>query len=395
MIKLIFPLLIIAGIIWWVNAVSFPDAYFAGLFSNNTAVSNEATTSDSVSSDSAEPIPAESVALPSPVHSALPEPSAPPESLIKQADGFQQLRAQKYVYQTYNNCGPASLSMLLDYWGIDVTQQEIADQLRPYQHPRGIGDDKAVTLDELADYAEKSGLKTFKRPNGDIQKLKLFLENEIPVLTLAWLNEKGGFGHYRIVKGYDDSGSYLSEDDSIYGTGQKIPYANFMTDWQVFNYEYLIIIPPEKEQLVIQILADESVVEISYKNALAKAQNEYTQNTSNPFPLFNQSTSRYYLGQSEDAITLYESVKDKLPQRLLWYQTEPILAYQKAGKYEKVLELTDQIFRQGNIAFSEMYFLRGQAYLVHGQKEAARSELEKAAIYNKNFEPAKTALLDL
>ena len=55
-----------------------------------------------------------------------------------------------HVFQTFNNCGPAALSMELSYYGINISQQELVQDLRPYQNPQGDNDDKSVTLDELA-----------------------------------------------------------------------------------------------------------------------------------------------------------------------------------------------------------------------------------------------------
>jgi predicted negative regulator of RcsB-dependent stress response len=46
-------------------------------------------------------------------------------------------------------------------------------------------------------------------------------------------------------------------------------------------------------------------------------------------------------------------------------------------------------------AFSELYQIRGEIYLEKGNKEAARREFELALKYNKNFQPAKTALQNL
>ena len=69
---------------------------------------------------------------------------------------------------------------------------------------------------------------------------------------------------------------------------------------------------------------------------------------------------------------------------MLWYQIEPILAYNKLGEEEKVLEITSAILNNHNRAFSELYQLRGRIYMKRGDLDTARGEFEKALYYNKN-----------
>ena len=47
-----------------------------------------------------------------------------------------------HTYQTFNNCGPATLSITLSHYGINVSQEELGNKMRPYQHPKGDNDDK-------------------------------------------------------------------------------------------------------------------------------------------------------------------------------------------------------------------------------------------------------------
>src|SRR3989344_1288639 len=119
------------------------------------------------------PAPGVSFTSPQPKTSALPKtaPKALPSTYI--------IPLQKHVFQTFNNCGPASLSMALSYLGFDVSQAEIGQALRPYQIPKGDNDDKSVTFPEIAEYAKKYNLVAFHRPNGSIDMLKKFISNDI------------------------------------------------------------------------------------------------------------------------------------------------------------------------------------------------------------------------
>lgn len=331
-----------------------------------------------------------SATLPTPTYTPTPSPT--PIIEIKQPREFVSLPTTKFIYQTFNNCGPAALSMLLGFYNIDISQQDIANDLRPFQQTRGQSDDKSVTMDEMARYADKYNLLTYHRPGGDINKLKLFLANNIPVLVVTWLDKDGGFGHYWVIKGYDDTKESIFEDDSIYGLNKTLSYSNFQNNWQIFNYQYLVIVPIEKKSLVETILGEDLDKQAAYKKALEKSKSEYQSNPHNIYPLFNQSINYYYLGDYSQSIDAFEQVRSRLPYRLIWYQIEPIESYLKLKKYDSVITLTNQIFRSGNVAASELYLLRGQAYQEQNQQNLAKKEFEKALYFNKNSEAAKKAL---
>lgn len=373
MLKIFLIIFILINLIWIGSQNSFTKNIFSGFQSKKMPIA------------SSTPFP--SAEIPIFIESPTPTPMPSIETKIKQPVESELLPEQKYVYQTYNNCGPATMSMLLDFYHINTSQQEVADQIRPYNNPKGYNDDKSVTLDEMAQYAVSKGLTTFKRPNGDIEKLKLFIANGIPVVTISWIDEKGGFGHYRIVKGYSELKRQVIEDDSIFGQSQPIGYDEFMRLWQVFNYDYLIIVPPDKIPLINAILKDELSEKTAYTNALKRATNE----TSN-YAIFNQSVNEFYLGNYQKSVSLYEQIASKLPYRLLWYQIEPLSAYLKTKNYDQVFLLSDQIFRSGNPSASEIYQLRGESYLEQGKKIEAKREFEKAVLYNKNYLPAIKAL---
>lgn len=72
---------------------------------------------------------------------------------------------------------------------------------------------------------------------------------------------------------------------------------------------------------------------------------------------------------------------------MLWYQIEPILAYQRLKDYKRVFQLTDKILNNYNRAFSELYYIRGEIFQEQGKRVLAKTEFEKAIFYNENFKP--------
>jgi len=320
-----------------------------------------------------------------PIVSASPTPTPLPEKKI--------LKNDYHIFQTFNNCGPASLSMALMYFGINRTQEELGRSLRPYQNPIGDNDDKSVTFDEMAEEAEKYDLLTYHRPNGDIELLKQFLANDIPVLTRTWLHVDEDIGHYRVVKGYDETIKTIIQDDSYENKNLSFSYDDFNTMWEKFDYEYLVLVPKTKKEIAETILGKNIDDQYAWHQAIEKNNQKLQTNPDDIYTTFNLAIAYYYTGDYEKSIKAFESVETYLPFRTLWYQREPILAYYEADRYDRVFSLTDIVLNNHNRAFSELYILRGNIYKKQGNIEAARNEYEQAVFYNSNLEEAKEALM--
>lgn len=302
------------------------------------------------------------------------------------------LQNNYHIFQTFNNCGPASLSMALSYYGVNITQQELGQALRPWQNPKGINDDKSVTLPEMGEKAKEFGFTPFHRPNGNPELIKAFLANDMPVIARTWLEENNDIGHYRVIKGYDDQTGQFIQDDSLQGKNLRYSYDSFNKIWKKFNYEYLVLVPKERLEVAESILGEDKDAQTAWTKASENARQELNTIPDDIYARFNLSVALYNVGDYQGSIAEYEKVADQLPFRTLWYQIEPIQAYFEAGNYQKVFEITDKILQNQNLAYSEAYLLRGKSYLKQGDKEAARAEFDKAVYYNQNLKKAQEAL---
>lgn len=304
-----------------------------------------------------------------------PEPIIVPESYL--------IDLPTHMYQTFNNCGPATLTMVLNYFGETVTQKQLGDILRPYQVASGDNDDKSVSLEEMAAEAEKRGYLAYHRPNGTIDILKKLTSNDIPVIVETWLAPNDDVGHYRVVTGYNESTQQIIQDDSYQGPDKYYDYEVFENLWQGFHYQYFVVVEPDKKDLVEQILANEVDKNIAWKNTIERAEQEKI--PGNPYPIFNQSIANYHLGNYQESVDLFEMVENQLPGRMLWYETEPILAYKEVGNYDRAFQLIDEILNGGNRAAAELYQIKGDIYKEQGNEEQAKIEYDLAKRYNKNL----------
>ena len=300
-----------------------------------------------------------------------------------------------HVFQTFNNCGPAALSMALSYYGINISQQELGNELRPWQNTQGDNDDKSVTLEELGEKARDYDLIPYHRPNGNIDLLKMFIAYDLPVIarTLTKLNED--IGHYRVVKGYNAQTGQIIQDDSLQNKNLWFSYDDFSLLWNQFNFEYLVLVPQDKEKIAEIILGEDKDPKVAWEKAATNARQQLAINPNDMYARFNLSVALYNIGNYQESVDEFEKVENQLPFRTLWYQIEPIQAYYELGNYQRVFEITDRIINNWNRAFSELYYLRGQSYLKQNNSEAAHQEFEKAVFYNQNFKPAQNALKNM
>lgn len=295
-----------------------------------------------------------------------------------------------HTFQTFNNCGPASLSMALSYYSISVTQKEIGDRLRPWQNPQGDNDDKSVTLEELAQEARRYGFTAYYRPGGDKDQLKGFISLGLPVITRTWLKADDDIGHYRVVKGYGADG--IIQDDSLQGKDLRYTWAEFDAIWSKFNYEYVVLVPAEKVDEARAVLGENIEESIVWKKAAAGAGKAYRENPLDVSAGMNHAVALYRMGEYEQSAEIFSTLESRLPKRALWYQIEPIKSLYELGRDDDVFRLTDSILGGGNRAFSELYIIRGKVYKRRGDISLARAEFEKAVTYNPNLPEAHAEL---
>lgn len=323
------------------------------------------------------PFPSETVNINSPVPQSNSPETITPKSKI--------LTNDYHIFQSFNNCGPAALSMALSYYGINKSQEELGQSLRPYQNPQGDNDDKSVTLEEVGIKAEEFGLIAYHRPNGSVEILKQFIAKGIPVLARTYLKKDDDIGHYRIIKGYDDTTSQLIQDDSFQGKNLRYSYTEFNELWEDFNFEYLVMVPPDKKVVAESIIGSDIDQTSAWKKSVVVLNNKLKLNPEDTTTLFNLSVAKFNAGDFEGSVKSFERVENKLTFRTLWYQIEPIEAYYETGRYDKVLSLTSKILNNQNRAFSELYMLRAKVYLKQNNRQQASEEIAKAMLYNKNM----------
>ncbi|HDN80000.1 MAG TPA: tetratricopeptide repeat protein [Chloroflexi bacterium] len=292
-----------------------------------------------------------------------------------------------HEYQRWNNCGPATLGMALSYYGYQFDQYYLAPILKPDP------EDKNVSPEEMASFARSLGLGAVVRVNGTITGMKRLLSNGFPVVVEQWFipHPNDEMGHYRVLRGYDDSRKAFIANDSYNGPKVWVPYGELDALWRVFNRKYLVIYRPEDEALLKSVLGEDWDERLMYARALERARKEVERSPDDAFAWFNMGNSYLGLEEPEEAVAAFEkAISIGLPWRMLWYQFGPFEAYLATGHYEEVLRLSESVLRKAP-NLEELHFYRGMAYRALGREDEAEAEFRLALKYNPSFKPALKA----
>ncbi len=331
------------------------------------------------------------------VPSSTPSPTATPAIALTPVQPAVALSGLRHNWQTWNNCGPATLAMHLSFFGSDLDQEAIRRVLRPNRN------DKNTSPQELAAFARTQGLEALVRVHGHPTLLRRFLSNGLPVLVETWIEPKpdDGLGHYRVLTGYDDARRVWIAYDSFISKGVRadepyhgilIPYDELAQGWKVFNNAYLILYPPAQEPLVRAILGEDWNERAMWERALADARAQVKATPEDAFAWFNLGTDLTALGRYAEAASAYDRARQLgLPWRMLWYQFGPFEAYVAVGRYEEVLALVDATLATTQDV-EELYYWRARALMGLGRDQEAKAALERAMDLNPNFAPARDLL---
>jgi hypothetical protein len=300
------------------------------------------------------------------------------------------------VKQTWNNCGPANITMALSYFGWTQGQEVAQSYLRPDK------EDKNVNPSEIVAFVnENTGVRALTRIGGTIDLMKRFIANKIPVLIETGYMYEGSswLGHYQTVVGYDDSFDAFYVYDSYLGSGEGgagLPksYDVFDKDWENFNRTFIVVYTQEDENKVRNILGNWADPTWAAEQALQVAQEEAIANPQNPFAWYNLGSSLTRLGRYEEAATAYDQSRrvGEIPWRITLYQFGPFEAYYNVKRYDEVLALVGSNLNNGGEYVEETYYWQGKVLAAQGDSAGAAESFRRALNHNPRFLAAQDAL---
>jgi hypothetical protein len=315
-----------------------------------------------------------------------------------------ELTGFKHEYQTWNNCGPATLGMALSFWDWEGDQRPIAAFTKPNSR------DKNVMPYELTAFVEeKTDLMVLARVDGDIELLKRLIASGFPVIVEKGFEGpdfEGWMGHYALATGYSDSDQRFTLQDSYYGPNQVMKYEDLESYWRAFDFTYLVVYPPERQEEIETILGGDMDEEDNYRFAAQRASDEIYALTGRDqfFAWFNRGTNlvrlQDYAGAAaayDQAFALYPTIPEKeRPWRMMWYQTGPYWAYYYTGRYQDVINLASTTLdAMSEPVLEESYYWRALARSALGDSKGAIKDLRSSLEYHPGFEPSLIQLEQL
>jgi tetratricopeptide (TPR) repeat protein len=311
------------------------------------------------------------------------------------------------VRQTFNNCGPANLTQVLNWYGNDITQDEIAAYLKPNS------EDRNVSPWQIEDYVNEqtAGLYMATAHSGGTQELvKSLVAAGYPVVIEKGYEVpgQGWYGHYLTVYGYDDTLEQFYTQDSYLGpwdgSGRPASYEEVAKYWPQFNNTFYVVFKPEQEAEVMAIIGPDLADPVSMWQLVARnAQAQIENDPDDAFAWFNLGTALTHMGEIvlegnneyyTAAAQAFDSARDiGLPPRMLWYQHRPYIAYWKVDRAQDVIDLANATLEtQGGRNVEETYYYKGHALAALGDLYGAKEAYQSALVINENLYPAQISL---
>jgi tetratricopeptide (TPR) repeat protein len=335
-----------------------------------------------------------------PTITPTPAPTATPEPLPDRV----VLEDWKWSSRAFNNCGPANLSIVLNYFGNSTTQAEAASYLKPNR------EDRNVSPWQIGEYVNDfTELQAITRSGGNIEMLKQFIASGIPVVVEKGYQPsaaQGWYGHYLTVYGYDEERQEFYSRDTDAGPFDGRPRTDSYEELPIGGSSLTTPSTSSSRRsgsrgscrLSPEYLHDNVDM---WEFTTELADQEIAEDPDNVFAWLNRGVSQTRLGEITGEMSYYENgARDfdqartiGLPPRTLYYEHRPFMAYWRIGRVDEVIDLTDALLATtGGQWVEEVHWYRGHALAAQGFLTEARNSYVRALEVNPNFHPAQTSL---
>ena len=152
-------------------------------------------------------------------------------------------------YAGTNWCLPASGAMTFKYFGMDISQAQIASKV--------ITNGSSSVFKFIA-YAKNLGFDT-KYQSKTIEEIKVLLEEDIPVIAIQNYSLNLPYSHARVIIGFDDEKEEVITNDPTAGKEHKISYSDFLAlnfDSNPDKCKVIVLSPEEVDTLNAELIDD-------------------------------------------------------------------------------------------------------------------------------------------
>ncbi len=149
-----------------------------------------------------------------------------------------------------NSCGAACMEMIFKYYGYDIQEDEIVNELlvKCNQSNR-----KYIKTADIVEYAIQKGFNAFWGHMQIIDGIRMLIDDGFPVIVLQRATIKNELlAHFRVVRGYEKTSFIINDPENK--NSQIIPQDSFLKLWKkqlrgenTDENVFILIYPKNKE----------------------------------------------------------------------------------------------------------------------------------------------------
>lgn len=180
-----------------------------------------------------------------------PELQLDPEEEINKVEeiDYVYLNVPYEKYAGYNWCLPASGAMTFKYFGMNISQAEIASKVIT---------NGTSSVFKFISYAKNLGFEV-KYQSKTIEEIKVLLEEDIPVIAVQNYSLTILKSHARVIIGFDDEKQEVITNDPTIGKDYKISYSDFLAlnfNSNPDKCKVIVLSPEEVDTLNAELIDD-------------------------------------------------------------------------------------------------------------------------------------------
>jgi ABC-type bacteriocin/lantibiotic exporter with double-glycine peptidase domain len=138
-----------------------------------------------------------------------------------------------FVKQKDKFCGPAAMASVMQFYGRNIDQDEIAKEVY-------VPELNGALISDMENFAGENGYST-EVTNGDIESLKSLIDNQLPVIILVDKGKwKVSVPHYYVAYGYNDEKRVILLHTG-FESAQEISFDKLDNQWKKMNRLMLVI----------------------------------------------------------------------------------------------------------------------------------------------------------
>ena len=165
----------------------------------------------------------------------------------KNASGYV-LEGMPLIRQSYNACGPASITQVLGYFGLSVNVNDVSRWTRPDER-------SYMSAQAIVHFAPVVGMEARLYASGNLNTVRAAIRNGLPIIALQSHMPEAGkvIPHWRVIVGYDDARRAVFTKDPLLGY-VAIGYDDFMRVWNEQRGQFAVLYPPKLSATVRKTL---------------------------------------------------------------------------------------------------------------------------------------------